>query len=223
MDTRALLKEIGAVLKETGRLPASAHQGARLTSAPLLDDGWMDFAAYGITDDQVGAIEHQLYAVPFVNLDCGREDSGAGKTGPETWTPPPSASACGTPPWTGISVTYANTGTGRSTPIPRAPKSMTVWFDFFSRHALLGTGALLRRGWRARAGAGRHRVRGLYREAGAARTARRKARLRRVLGQPGHRRVHQGQDSRATISPARRPIHRTIGCCTWSARATSKV
>ncbi len=53
--------------------------GARITSAPLLDDGWMDFAAYGNTDDNVGAIEHQLYAVPSVNLQIGGADAATAR------------------------------------------------------------------------------------------------------------------------------------------------
>ena len=43
--------------------------------------GWIS-PPTATTDDQIGAIEHQLYGVPFVNLDCGREDSGAGKSAP---------------------------------------------------------------------------------------------------------------------------------------------
>jgi len=66
---RTLLKEIGSVLKESDAYQHPRTSGARVTSAPLLDDGWMNFVAYGTPDDSVGAIEHQLYAVPFVNLD----------------------------------------------------------------------------------------------------------------------------------------------------------
>jgi len=33
-----------------------------------LDDGWMDFVTQESADDAVGAIEHQLYPVPFVNM-----------------------------------------------------------------------------------------------------------------------------------------------------------
>ncbi len=59
-----------------GRLPASALiRGAHHPSAALLDDGWMDFAAYGNTDDNVGAIEHQIYPVPCVNLQIGGADA----------------------------------------------------------------------------------------------------------------------------------------------------
>jgi hypothetical protein len=74
-DARALLAEIGTALKELDGVQHPRSCGARITSAPLLDDGWMDFAAYGNTDDNVGAIEHQLYAVPSVNLQIGGADA----------------------------------------------------------------------------------------------------------------------------------------------------
>jgi Domain of unknown function (DUF5060)/Protein of unknown function (DUF4038) len=74
-DARPLLTEIGTALKELDGFQHPRSCGARITSAPLLDDGWMDFAAYGNTDDNVGAIEHQLYAVPSVNLQIGGADA----------------------------------------------------------------------------------------------------------------------------------------------------
>jgi Domain of unknown function (DUF5060)/Protein of unknown function (DUF4038) len=76
-DARALLNEIGTALKELDGFQHPRSCGARITSAPLLDDGWMDFAAYGNTDDNVGAVEHQLYAVPSVNLQIGGADGAA--------------------------------------------------------------------------------------------------------------------------------------------------
>jgi Domain of unknown function (DUF5060)/Protein of unknown function (DUF4038) len=74
-DARALLNEIGTALKELDGFQHPRSCGAHITSAPLLDDGWMDFAAYGNTDDNVGAIEHQLYPVPLVNQQIGGEDA----------------------------------------------------------------------------------------------------------------------------------------------------
>ena len=69
---RAILKECGLALKESDPYRHPRTSGAQITSAPLLDDGWVDFAAYGPgADDSVGAIEHQLYPVPFVNLSPG--------------------------------------------------------------------------------------------------------------------------------------------------------
>lgn len=76
-DARALLKEIGGALKEFDGYHHPRTSGARITSSPLLDDGWMDFVSYGNTDDNVGAIEHQLYAVPFVNRAIGGADAAA--------------------------------------------------------------------------------------------------------------------------------------------------
>jgi hypothetical protein len=76
-DARALLNEVGAALKELDGFQHPRSSGARITSAALLDDGWMDFAAYGNTDDNVGAIEHQLYPVPSVNLQIGGADAAA--------------------------------------------------------------------------------------------------------------------------------------------------
>jgi hypothetical protein len=72
-DGRALLKEIGGVLKESDPYQHARSTGARVTSAALLDDEWMDFVTHGAgADAQVGSIEHQLYKVPFVNLEATR-------------------------------------------------------------------------------------------------------------------------------------------------------
>jgi len=78
-DARALLNEIGTALKDLDGFRHPRSCGARITSGPLLDDGWMDFAAYGNTDDNVGAIEHQLYAVPQVNLQIGGADAATAR------------------------------------------------------------------------------------------------------------------------------------------------
>ena len=131
-DTRALLKEAGKVLKEVDGYQHPRTTGARVTSAPLLDDGWMDFAAYGNTDDQIGAIEHQLYGVPFVNLDCGREDSGAGKSAAGDVDAAVLRKRLWNATMNGQSVTYANTGTGAQYANAPGAKQMTVWYDFFN-------------------------------------------------------------------------------------------
>jgi hypothetical protein len=131
VDTRALLKETGTVLKELDGYQHPRTAGARVTSAPLLDDGWMDFAAYGNTDDQIGAVEHQLYGVPFVNLDCGREDSGAGKSAPGDVDAATLRKRLWNATMNGQSPTYANTGTGAQYADSPGAKQMTVWYDFF--------------------------------------------------------------------------------------------
>ena len=119
------------MLKELDGYQHPRTSGARVTSAPLLDDGWMDFATYGTTDEQIGAIEHQLYAVPFVNLDCGREDSGAGKTAAGDVDTAAFRKRLWNATMNGQSVTYANTGVGAQYANSPGAKQMTVWYDFF--------------------------------------------------------------------------------------------
>jgi hypothetical protein len=67
-DGRGLLKEIGLLLKNEDPYQHLRSTGARATSAALLDDGWMDFVTHESAEDSLGAIEHQIYPVPFVNM-----------------------------------------------------------------------------------------------------------------------------------------------------------
>ena len=118
MDTRALLKEIGAVLKEADPYQHPRTSGARVTSAPLLDDGWMTFAAYGTSDSNVNAVEHQIYTVPFVNLDFGAEDADTAAFRRRLWNVT----------MDGQSPTYRGPQNWNA---PGA-RQMTVWYDFFA-------------------------------------------------------------------------------------------
>jgi hypothetical protein len=68
---RELMKEVGGLLKKLDPYQHPRSTGALATSAPLLDDGWMDYITYRSSDDQLGAIEHQLYGKPAVNLGAG--------------------------------------------------------------------------------------------------------------------------------------------------------
>jgi hypothetical protein len=131
-DGRALLKEIGAAIKQFDPYQHPRTTGARFTSTPLLDDGWMDFAAQGKFDSQAGAIEHQLYAVPFVHLNLGREDSGAGKSGPNDLTAEAFRKRLWNATMDGQYVTYANTGSGAQHLNSPGAKAMTVWYDLLS-------------------------------------------------------------------------------------------
>jgi len=131
-DGRTLVKEMGMVLKETDPYQHPRTSGARVTSAPLLEDKWMDFAAYGTGDETVGAIEHQLYPVPFVNLNFGREDSGAGKSGPDDVDAAGFRRKLWNATMDGQYVTYANTGSGAPYANSPGAKQMTVWWDFFA-------------------------------------------------------------------------------------------
>jgi hypothetical protein len=65
-DGRALLKELGLDLKKLDPYQHPRSSNAKVTSSPLLGDGWMDFVIDGSQDDTVGSVEHQFYQVPFV-------------------------------------------------------------------------------------------------------------------------------------------------------------
>jgi hypothetical protein len=116
-DGRALLKEIGGFLKEFDAYQHPRTSGARVTSAPLLDDGWMNFAAYHTADNSVGAIEHQLYAVPFVNLNF--------TTGPSDLEPAAFRRRLWNATMDGQYVTADASN-------PANAKAMTAWFDILS-------------------------------------------------------------------------------------------
>ena len=67
-DGRALLKELGLDLKRLDPYQHPRSTNAKISSSPLLADGWMDYIIEGSTDDTVGSIEHQFYTVPFVGV-----------------------------------------------------------------------------------------------------------------------------------------------------------
>src|SRR5579871_692320 len=77
-DARALLREIGTLLKQEDPFQHLRSTGALVTSATLLDDGWMNFVTQESTSDAVGAIEYQLYPVPFVNMAFAGKPSVTG-------------------------------------------------------------------------------------------------------------------------------------------------
>jgi hypothetical protein len=67
-DGRALLKELGLDLKKLDPYQHPRSSNAKVTSSPLLADGWMDYVIEGSPDDAVGSVEHQFYTVPFVGV-----------------------------------------------------------------------------------------------------------------------------------------------------------
>jgi hypothetical protein len=123
-DGRALLKELGGVLKEADAYQHPLTSGAGITSAPMLEDKWMSFSAQGIADDTVGAVEHQLYPVPFVNVNLGREGGDVDATGlrRRLWNAT----------MDGQYVTYASAASGAQSLNSPGAKQMTVWFDILS-------------------------------------------------------------------------------------------
>jgi hypothetical protein len=141
---RALMKEIGTLLKQMDPYQHPRTSGSLATSGPLLDDGWMDFVAHHTGDDQVCAIEHQLFPTPFVNLKFAGEDSGAGKSQPDDVDRNAFRHRLWNAAMDGDYPTYFNSGTAGAGNIPvdaryldsPGAKAMTVWYNLFagSRH-----------------------------------------------------------------------------------------
>ena len=131
-DGRALLKEVGTFLKQFDPYQHPRTSGAKITSTPLLDDAWMDFAAYGEFDSQAASVEHQLFGVPFVNFSLGREDSGAGKRGAEDVDAAAYRKRLWNATMDGQYLTYSNTGSGAQFANSPGAKMMTAWYEFFS-------------------------------------------------------------------------------------------
>ncbi len=69
---RALLKELGLDLKKLDPYQHPRSSNAKVTSSPLLPDGWMDYVIEGSQDDAVGSVEHQFYPVPFIGVTDAR-------------------------------------------------------------------------------------------------------------------------------------------------------
>jgi hypothetical protein len=114
---RDLLKELGALLQKLDPYQHPRSTDAQVTSAPVLDDGWQNFVSYRSADDQVGAIEHQIYPVPFVNFAFAPESGGG-------------ADAFRHRLWNAAMNGQYPGGAGDD---PAAAKQMTAWFDFFAK------------------------------------------------------------------------------------------
>jgi len=117
-EGRELLREIGGLLR---RLDPYAHPrstGALTTSGPLASDGWMDYIVHNSVENAVGAVEHQLYAMPFVNIAVAAGPGGdAGALRKRLWN----AAMNGQYP------TLAEGPRDAST-----DRLAGIWFDFFS-------------------------------------------------------------------------------------------
>lgn len=143
-DGRALMKELGGLLKDTDPYQHPRSSGTLASSGGLMDDGWMNFVSHHSGDDQVCAIEHQLFATPLVNLEFAGEDSGAGKIAAEDVDSDAFRHRLWNAVMDGDYPTFFNTGTAGAGSIPvdakylESPgaKAMTAWYNFFagSRH-----------------------------------------------------------------------------------------
>jgi len=100
--SRALLKEASALIKKYDPYNHPRTTLAASTSAPLLADDWMALTSYGTPDENIGAVEHQLFQVPAVNTGI--------KTGRDLWNAT-------------MNGQYPASGSG---------PYMTAWFEFMS-------------------------------------------------------------------------------------------
>jgi hypothetical protein len=140
-DGKALMKEVGALLKQHDPYNHLRSTHAVTTSAPLLEDGWMDYVVYQSSSDALGAIEHQLYETPFVNTEFAYEDSGAGRTHPHHVDSDTFRRRLWNAAMNGQYVTFGNTGTYTGKKLGMDPKYldspgakyMTHWFEFFEK------------------------------------------------------------------------------------------
>jgi hypothetical protein len=100
--SRASLKAAGALIKKLDPYNHPRTTLATATSAPLLGDDWMTMICYGTPDENVGAVEHQLFQAPAVNTGI--------KTEHDLWTAT-------------MNGQYPSSGSGAF---------MTAWFEFMS-------------------------------------------------------------------------------------------
>lgn len=75
---RAFCKELGTYMKLYDPMahPRTAH--ATQTSAPLVNDGWLDYILYDSDNDVLTAVERQVYAKPFVNAGFSGQPAATG-------------------------------------------------------------------------------------------------------------------------------------------------
>src|SRR6185437_7409855 len=101
---KAILKDAGTLLVKLDPYDHPRTSMAEATSAPLQGDAWMNVLCYGTADPNVGAVEHQFYAMPAVNTGIRSER--------DLWNAT-------------MNGQYPASGSG---------KYMAVWFDFMSEN-----------------------------------------------------------------------------------------
>jgi len=101
---KAILKDAGTLLVKLDPYDHPRTSMAEATSAPLQGDSWMNVLCYGTADPNVGAVEHQFYAMPAVNTGIRSER--------DLWNAT-------------MNGQYPASGSG---------KYMAVWFDFMSEN-----------------------------------------------------------------------------------------
>jgi hypothetical protein len=101
-NAKAILKDTGTLLARLDPYNHPRTSMAEATSSPMLGDQWMSLLSYGTPDPNVGAVEHQFYAMPAVNTGIQSQR--------DLWNAT-------------MNGQYPASGSGRY---------MTVWFEFMS-------------------------------------------------------------------------------------------
>ena len=99
---KAILKDAGTLLAKLDPYNHPRTSMADTSSSPLAGDQWMNLLSYGTADPNIGAVEHQFFAMPAVNTGIQSQR--------DLWTAT-------------MNGQYPASGSG---------KYMTVWFDFMS-------------------------------------------------------------------------------------------
>jgi hypothetical protein len=71
--SRALLRDIGVALKKYDGFRHPRSTDARVSSSPLLGDGWMNFIVEGSPHPEVAAVEHQFTEQPSIHVISSSE------------------------------------------------------------------------------------------------------------------------------------------------------
>ncbi|MGH9584296.1 MAG: DUF5060 domain-containing protein [Bryobacteraceae bacterium] len=66
--SRALLKDVGSLLKDYGGFDHPRSTSARLTSSSLIHDGWMNYAIEAYPKPELGAVERQFIHMPEIHV-----------------------------------------------------------------------------------------------------------------------------------------------------------
>ncbi len=67
-DSRALLREMGSFFQKNDSYQHPRSTDARVSSWPLIPDGWMNYLIEASPDPQLGAVEHQFTQMPEVHV-----------------------------------------------------------------------------------------------------------------------------------------------------------
>jgi len=115
---RDLLKEIAEFEANLDPYKRTRSSRANVTSASLADDGWLRYRSYRTSDDEIGAIEQQVFQYPSVN-DFGWDAKDADTFRRRLWN----ATVNGQYPDTVV-------------PNEQAANQMKIWYDFMddTRH-----------------------------------------------------------------------------------------